>query len=199
MAFSAPCPDLLSPLLEEHSWRRPCGSWEAACRLTVLCKAWRDEVNAWRAFERTVRLDLRADIAAVKVVAKYCRNLQGLDLRGCTIKQLGTTYLVFPGALHTRFDHSIGTVHVTQKMIDAINLSFELDPAGTVQVSEEEARVIRIAALLHDITHIPSGHNIEDQDGLFERHDSAYRYRRMFERTEVGRVLDELGVREEGA
>ena len=102
-------------------------------------------------------------------------------LRG--IKQLGTTYLVFPGALHTRFDHSIGTVHVTQKMIDAINLSFELDPAGTVQVSEEEARVIRIAALLHDITHIPSGHNIEDQDGLFERHDSAYRYRRMFERT----------------
>ncbi len=116
-------------------------------------------------------------------------------LRG--IKQLGTTYLVFPGALHTRFDHSIGTVHVTQKMIDAINLSFELDPAGTVQVSEEEARVIRIAALLHDITHIPSGHNIEDQDGLFERHDSAYRYRRMFERTEVGRVLDELGVRED--
>ena len=94
MAFSAPCPDLLSPLLEEHSWRRPCGSWEAACRLSVLSKAWRDEVNAWRAFERTVRLDLRADIAAVKAVAKYCRNLQGLDLRGCTIKQLGTTLLV---------------------------------------------------------------------------------------------------------
>lgn len=94
MAFSAPCPDLLSPLLEEHSWRRPCGSWEAACRLAVLSKAWRDEVNAWRAFERTVKLDLRADIAAVKVVAKYCRNLQCLDLRGCTIKQLGTTLLV---------------------------------------------------------------------------------------------------------
>ena len=86
MAFSAPCPDLLSPLLEEHSWRRPCGSWEAACRLAVLSKAWRDEVNSWRAFERTVRLDLRADVAAVKVVAKYCRNLQCLDLRGCTIK-----------------------------------------------------------------------------------------------------------------
>ena len=94
MAFSAPCPDLLSPLLEEHSWRRPCGSWEAACRLAVLSKAWRDEVNSWRAFERTVRLDLRADVAAVKVVAKYCRNLQCLDLRGCTIKPLGTTLLV---------------------------------------------------------------------------------------------------------
>ncbi len=117
-------------------------------------------------------------------------------LRG--IKQLGTAYLVYPGAVHTRFDHSIGSVHTTQKMIDSINLSFELDPAGTIAVSAEEARVIRIAALLHDVTHIPFGHNIEDQDGLFERHDSAYRYRRMFDQShEVGRVLDELGVRED--
>ena len=50
-------------------------------------------------------------------------------LRG--IKQLGTAYLVYPGAVHTRFDHSIGTVHVAQKMIEAIRLSFDLDPAGS--------------------------------------------------------------------
>ena len=83
-------PDLLS-LLEEHSWRHPCGPWEAACRLAVLSKAWRDEAPG--SLERTVRLDLRADVAA-RVVAKYCRNLQCLDLRGCTIKPLGTTLLV---------------------------------------------------------------------------------------------------------
>ena len=94
MAFSAPCPDLLSPLLEEHSWRRPCGSWEAASRLAVLSRAWRAEVDAWRAFERSVRLDHRADIASVKVVARCCHNLRALDLRGCTIKQLGTTLLI---------------------------------------------------------------------------------------------------------
>jgi len=117
-------------------------------------------------------------------------------LRG--IKQLGTAYLVYPGAVHTRFDHSIGSLHVTQKMIEAVNLNFELDPAAGVRISDEEARVIRIAALVHDITHIPFGHNIEDQDGLFERHDSAYRYRRMFDAShEVGRVLDELGVKED--
>ena len=51
-------------------------------------------------------------------------------LRG--IKQLGTAYLVYPGAVHTRFDHSIGTVHVAQKMIEAIRLSFDLDPAGSL-------------------------------------------------------------------
>ncbi|MDA1263626.1 MAG: HD domain-containing protein [Planctomycetota bacterium] len=117
-------------------------------------------------------------------------------LRG--VKQLGHAYLVYPGALHTRFDHSIGTVHVAQKMIDAINLSFELDPAASLAISEEEARVIRLAALLHDITHLPFGHSVEDQDGLFERHDSAYRYVRLFDRKrKLGRVLDDLGVRED--
>ncbi|MGB0332030.1 MAG: HD domain-containing protein [Planctomycetota bacterium] len=114
------------------------------------------------------------------------------------IKQLGPAYLVFPGSLHTRFDHSIGTVHVAQEMIDAINLSFQLDPARGIAIGEEEARVIRMAGLLHDVTHIPFGHNIEDQDALFERHDSAYRYERMFSRdTPIGRALEETGLREE--
>ena len=104
-----------------------------------------------------------------------------------------------PGSgLHTRFEHQIGSLHVAQKIIDAINLSFELDPAGLIGVSEEEARVIRIAALVHDITHIPFGHNLEDQDGIFERHDSTHRFRRMLAPdTEVGARLEELGVAQE--
>src|SRR5437762_103163 len=84
-------------------------------------------------------------------------------------KQLGTAYLVYPGALHTRFDHSIGSLHMAGRMIEAIHLSHELDPASCVDVGEEEARVIRIAALVHDVTHIPFGHSIEDQDGIFGR------------------------------
>lgn len=117
-------------------------------------------------------------------------------LRG--VKQLGTAYLVFPGAVHTRFDHSIGCLHVTQRMIDSINLSFELDPAGSLKVSDEEARVVRIAALVHDITHIPFGHNIEDQDGIFWRHDSAHRFQHMLGNTTgVGRLLRDLGVRDD--
>ena len=126
-------------------------------------------------------------------------ELQVLDtpemqrLRG--IKQLGTAFLVFPGAVHTRFDHSIGSLHVAAKMIEAINRSFELDPAQCVGIGEEEARVIRIAALVHDITHIPFGHNIEDQDGIFGRHDSTYRFERMLgTTTAIGRTLRELGV-----
>ena len=120
-------------------------------------------------------------------------------LRG--VKQLGTAYLVFPGALHTRFDHSIGSLHMAGRMVEAVNRSFELDPAACVGVSEEEARMIRIAALVHDVTHIPFGHNIEDQDGMFRRHDSAHRFQRMLGQgtpgTGIGRVLRDLGAADE--
>lgn len=114
-------------------------------------------------------------------------------LRG--VKQLGSAYLVFPGAMHTRFDHSIGTLHLAQRMIEAVNRSFEQSPRDCLGVSEEEARVIRAAALVHDVTHIPFGHNVEDQAGLLHRHDSAYRFERMLgNSTELGRELRALGL-----
>ncbi len=114
-------------------------------------------------------------------------------LRG--VKQLGTAFLVFPGAVHSRFEHSVGTLHITQRIVDAINLNFELDPRANLGVGEEEARVIRAAALVHDVTHVPYGHNIEDQTGLLPRHDTAERYRAMLSNeTELGRVMGRLGL-----
>jgi HD superfamily phosphohydrolase len=117
-------------------------------------------------------------------------------LRG--IKQLGTAYLVYPGAVHTRFDHSIGVLHMTQKMIEAVNRNFELQPRDTLGISEREARILRIAALVHDVTHIPFGHHIEDQAGLFRRHDTGARFRRMLGTEPRAReLLERLGVRRE--
>ncbi|MCC6408630.1 MAG: HD domain-containing protein [Planctomycetes bacterium] len=114
-------------------------------------------------------------------------------LRG--VKQLGSANFVYPGAVHTRFDHSIGTLHLAQRMIDAVNLSFEHNSRECLGVSEAEARVIRMAGLVHDITHIPFGHNVEDQAGLMHRHDSPYRFERMLgAQTGVGRVLRDLGL-----
>lgn len=117
-------------------------------------------------------------------------------LRG--VKQLGTANVAYPGALHTRFDHSIGTLHMTQAMIEAIQRNYELNPRGSLTIPDDEARVIRLAALVHDVTHIPFGHNIEDQTGLFHRHDSAYRYERaLSDSTELGTTLAALGVRDD--
>ncbi len=117
-------------------------------------------------------------------------------LRG--VKQLGTAYLVYPGAVHTRFDHSIGVLHMTQKMVEAINRNFELFPRETLGISEREARILRMASLVHDVTHIPFGHHIEDQTGLFHRHDTAHRFRRALDpSSELGSTLERFGVRGE--
>jgi hypothetical protein len=115
-------------------------------------------------------------------------------LRG--VKQLGTAYLAYPGAVHTRFDHSIGTLHMAARMLEAMRMNASLDARGCLGVGEEEERVIRLAALVHDVTHIPFGHNVEDQTGLFHRHDSAYRFEHMLSpRTGIGAVVEDLGVR----
>jgi HD superfamily phosphohydrolase len=117
-------------------------------------------------------------------------------LRG--VRQLGTAYLVFPGAQHTRFEHSLGTLHMTGRLIEAINHNRAVAPRERIGVAEDEARILRAAALVHDVTHIPFGHNIEDQSGILERHDSPARFRRaMAPGTELGDQLERMGVRRE--
>lgn len=116
-------------------------------------------------------------------------------LRG--IKQLCTAHFVFPGANHTRFEHSIGTLHMAERLLQAANKNAAGDPQGCLKVSCEERRILRIAALLHDVTHIPSGHMIEDQTQLLPRHDVPARFRAVLGDTDLGRGLDRLKVRDE--
>ncbi len=117
-------------------------------------------------------------------------------LRG--IKQLGSADLVFPGARHSRFEHSIGTVHLSQAIVDATQRAAGEAPREQLRIGPEETRVIRAAALVHDITHIPFGHHVEDQAGLMHRHDTPYRYERMLGvQTEVGTALEKLGLRKD--
>ena len=69
------------------------------------------------------------------------------------IRQLAMADLVYPGAVHTRFEHSLGTLHTAQRIIDHLK-RFE-------GVPEEDERVVRLAALLHDIGHGPFSHVTE--------------------------------------
>src|SRR5436190_17404352 len=85
-------------------------------------------------------------------------------LRG--IKQLGTAYLVFPSAVHTRFEHSLGTSWMAHRMIEAIRRTH-----GVSEISADDEALVRVAALLHDITHIPFGHTLEDERRVLPRHD----------------------------
>ncbi len=116
-------------------------------------------------------------------------------LRG--IRQLGTAHLVYPGAVHTRFDHSLGTLHMAHRLCRAIDEAARARPSELAGLGPAEERVIRLAALVHDVTHIPFGHNIEDQSGLLERHDSPERIRARLEGGEAGEVLAEAGALEQ--
>jgi HD superfamily phosphohydrolase len=107
-------------------------------------------------------------------------------LRG--IRQLGTAALVYPSAVHTRFEHALGTMHLARRILA------EVGRRGGKPLPARLARATELAALLHDVTHIPFGHTLEDERRLFPRHDSAARMRRFLARGELGRALRASGL-----
>jgi HD superfamily phosphohydrolase len=70
------------------------------------------------------------------------------------ILQLGLTHLVYPGALHTRFHHALGAMHLMQKALEVLRRK-------GVTISEEEEQAVLAAILLHDIGHGPYSHTLE--------------------------------------
>ncbi len=123
------------------------------------------------------------------------------------VHQLGQTHLVYRGATHKRIEHALGTVHVVQRMINALKRTSEKAArrgqpyAAPPQVAEE--RFIRLGALLHDIGHVAAGHTVEDELGLIPKHDGDHRLALVFDGSEwvngagetLGQVIDEAYAR----
>ncbi len=70
------------------------------------------------------------------------------------IRQLGLSYLVYPGAMHSRFGHSLGAMHLMHEAIVSLRMK-------GVEITDEEATSAMIAILLHDIGHGPFSHVLE--------------------------------------
>jgi HD superfamily phosphohydrolase len=70
------------------------------------------------------------------------------------IKQLALTHLVYPGALHTRFQHSLGAMHLMGEAIDSLR-------SKDTSISLAEAEAAQVAILLHDVGHGPFSHALE--------------------------------------
>lgn len=68
------------------------------------------------------------------------------------IKQLGNAFHVYPGAMHTRFEHSLGVCHQVQRLLN--HKSFP-------DIPPDDCQIIRLAALLHDIVHTPFKHTLD--------------------------------------
>ncbi len=77
------------------------------------------------------------------------------------IKQLGPTFHLYPGAVHTRLDHSLGVYHISYTILANL-LRRALSKGENTILSEEGMRTFLCAALLHDIGHFPFAHSLKE-------------------------------------
>ncbi len=127
------------------------------------------------------------------------------------VRQLGSTHLVYPGATHTRFSHTLGALRAAQDLLDAVleqrhapKPAKDLFTGWEENLSENEldkhiAEAIvlaRLGALLHDMCHVPYGHSVEDDIGILDPHDSnKQRFETLweqFDETLMNLISDEL-------
>lgn len=99
------------------------------------------------------------------------------------IKQLGLTHLVYPGALHTRFHHALGALHLMSLAIDTLRLK-------GVSISQDEAEAVSLAILLHDVGHGPFSHALEHSlvEGISHEYISSLIMQKL--NTQLGGKLD---------
>ena len=101
------------------------------------------------------------------------------------VHQLAGSYLVFPGAVHTRFEHVIGTMHLAGEVAESL--------APGAGITEDQVQEIRLAALLHDVGHGPFSHMYEEvlSEGSGTTHEDISQ--RIVRETSVGDILRKHG------
>ncbi|MBM4761587.1 HD domain-containing protein [Bacillus sp. B15-48] len=100
------------------------------------------------------------------------------------IKQLGTTFLTFHGAEHSRFNHSLGVYEIVRRIVDTVFI-------GRAEWDQEERLLSLCAALLHDLGHGPFSHSFEK---VFELDHEDFTKAIILGDTEVNQVLSRVGA-----
>ena len=104
--------------------------------------------------DRVIRDEIHRDIFVPAHIARLIDTREFQRLRN--IQQLATCHYVFPAATHNRFSHSLGAYHLARTLCEHLS---EVQPGI---ISDDDAELVSIAALLHDIGHPPFGHAGED-------------------------------------
>jgi HD superfamily phosphohydrolase len=161
----------------------------------------------WLRPSKVITDPIHADIYLTKLEREMVDTPTFQRLR--RVRQLGTTHLVYPGATHTRFAHSLGALRSVQDLFDAAydqrnghhavpDLFDEWEQDARESGGDwrapfgrkvAEAIVLaRLGALLHDICHVPFGHSLEDDLGVLTPHDkNSWRFDALWQE-----ILDAL-------
>jgi hypothetical protein len=107
-------------------------------------------------------------------------------LRLQQVKQLGFVYRIWPGATHTRYEHSLGCYHLMVRALRA--LLWRGDEGGLNGIAKSSIQAVLVAALLHDIGHYPFSHTIEDLGAPIVNHEKVGRS--IIEKSEVATILE---------
>ncbi|MDP6701251.1 MAG: HD domain-containing protein, partial [Candidatus Latescibacteria bacterium] len=86
------------------------------------------------------------------------------------ITQLGYVHLVYPGARHSRFEHSLGVYHLAKQFLTRL-----LNSDPPLELGDQDVRVFIAATLLHDIGHYPFSHTLEELMPFFVLHEERAR------------------------
>jgi uncharacterized protein len=107
-------------------------------------------------------------------------------LRLQKVKQLGFVYRIWPGATHTRYEHSLGAYHLAVRALRAL-LQRGQD-GGLAGISTSSVQTLVVAALLHDIGHYPFSHTIEELGYPIVQHEKVGRS--IIENSEIAAILE---------
>ena len=136
--------------------------------------------------DRVIRDEIHRDILVPAHHARIIDTHEFQRLRN--VQQLSTCEFVFPSATHTRFAHSLGAYHLAGALTDSLQ---EVQPG---LLSNDDAELVRLGALLHDIGHPPYSHLLETPEVFATYHSHEHWGRVMLEDTssEIGQVLNEV-------
>ena len=108
------------------------------------------------------------------------------------VRQLGHAFVVYPSATHTRFEHAVGTYHLTRQA-----LALLADRGELRRIAHDDITLIRFAGLLHDIGHYPFSHALEEagfpsHEKLARNHLAHPAVRRALQTTGIDNVEERL-------
>src|SRR5215472_12990035 len=156
------------------------------------------QTESWRRWKDESGLPLLPDEQPISTVRDSLYDLIPLGLRELKIissapflrlqqvKQLGFVYRIWPGATHTRYEHSLGAYYLMMRALRALLLRGT--NGGLDGIATSSIRALLVAALLHDIGHYPFSHTIEELGTPIILHEKIGRA--IIEKSELATILE---------